>query len=366
MNYYTSIILVTVLLLIFMLGNITCSQNISKRKRKAFICIYLLVLLASVCEWLGVFLDGFSGDINILHKIAKFLELSITPFFPIIYAEAIFSTSKHKTKRHIVIFSLLAFHTTLEFLSMHYGFIFQVDESGYYHHAICYNIYVIAFLLSAFYFFKKLFAFSEYYQNKNIFVLIMIVLFIVIGISIQFVNPNLRTTWLTIGISCILVYIYYNEIALCIDHLTQLLNQRAYKTYLDTISSPVEIILFDVDDFKNVNDTLGHAFGDTVLASIGKAIKEIYSSHGYCYRIGGDEFCVILTKHDCVKKLNHSFVNELNELRRYEPHLPYVSIGHTYFDPDYQDVSEAVSTADQDLYDCKSKLKNERETLKSE
>lgn len=354
---YNIIMFITLLTLILMLGIITCDKNISKRKRNAFIAIYVFIIVASSCEWAGVFLNGISGNVVILHKIVKFLEFSITPFFPVIYSKTIFSVSKKHSNLEIIPFVLLAFHSILEFLSMHYGFIFYVDSDGYYHHADFYIIYVFAFILSAIYLFKKLFEFSKYYQNRNIVVLLMIVTFITIGVSIQFIDSNLRITWITVSIASIFVYIYYNGITMYVDHLTKLLNQRSYKSYLRNVSFPVVILLFDVDDFKNINDNYGHVFGDQVLTSIGKAIKDVYSNYGYCYRIGGDEFCVVLTKTDSVKELNTNFINKLNEIRSLEPRLPYVSIGYSHFEPGYQDISDAVKDADGKLYAHKENCK---------
>ena len=147
-----------------------------------------------------------------------------------------------------------------------------------------------------------------------------------------------------------------------VDYLTKLLNQRSYKTYLENVSFRVVILLFDIDNFKSINDNLGHVFGDTVLSIVGKTIKEVYSNYGYCYRSGGDEFCVILTKYDSVKELNDVFIDKLDKMRQSEPNLPYVSVGSAYFEPGYQDISDAIKSADENLYLQKSKLKSERES----
>ena len=53
----------------------------------------------------------------------------------------------------------------------------------------------------------------------------------------------------------------------------------------------------DINNFKQINDALGHANGDKVLKIISKLILKSYSKYGYCYRIGGDEFCVVLKPH---------------------------------------------------------------------
>ena len=362
MSYYYCTIYMTLSLLVLMLSIIFCNKNMLKNKRKVFIIIYFLLGIATFCEWLSICMNGVAReDIITLHKFVKFLELSITPTFFVIYAQMIFSISKKsKTVFDIFPIILLVVHTIFEFLSMNYGFVFLVDDAGYFHYGDFYNLFLLTFALTSIYFFQKLFLFSKYYQNKNGIIILLIVSFIIIGMSIQFAYPNLKTTWLTIGMASVFVYIYYNEITMYIDYLTQLLNQRSYKLYLEHISFPVTILLFDVDCFKSINDTFSHHFGDTILSMFGSIIKEVYGNHGKCYRIGGDEFCVILTDYNSAEELQHRFIEKIEEARKLEPRFPYISMGSAHFEPGYQDISDVIKIADQDLYYWKNKRKQTR------
>ena len=55
------------------------------------------------------------------------------------------------------------------------------------------------------------------------------------------------------------------------------------------------LVVFDVDDFKQINDSYGHVQGRSLSwLEIAECIKKAYANFGYCYRIGGDEFCVLL------------------------------------------------------------------------
>ncbi len=85
-----------------------------------------------------------------------------------------------------------------------------------------------------------------------------------------------------------------------IDQLTGILNKRSFEECVESAiqgTLPLEhhaLILLDVDNFKHVNDTLGHAYGDQVLEHIGAILREIFSQEKYIGRIGGDEFCVYM------------------------------------------------------------------------
>ena len=83
------------------------------------------------------------------------------------------------------------------------------------------------------------------------------------------------------------------------DPLTGLYNRMAYsemivprfKRYCAE-GVPCAMAFFDVDHFKQINDTLGHQYGDMLLKRIAETLEETKPDHGYAYRFGGDEFVV--------------------------------------------------------------------------
>lgn len=83
------------------------------------------------------------------------------------------------------------------------------------------------------------------------------------------------------------------------DDLTGIYNRNAYNLYVNKSISDVKqklrwIILFDVDNFKIINDTKGHLAGDIVLKNVAKILSEVFSSFQYkVFRMGGDEFSVL-------------------------------------------------------------------------
>lgn len=85
-----------------------------------------------------------------------------------------------------------------------------------------------------------------------------------------------------------------------IDQLTGILNKRSFEEYTEnrlmTASKEEQhaLILLDVDNFKGVNDTLGHAYGDEVLSNIGRILRKTFTSEDFLGRVGGDEFCVLV------------------------------------------------------------------------
>jgi diguanylate cyclase len=86
------------------------------------------------------------------------------------------------------------------------------------------------------------------------------------------------------------------------DDLTELPNRRAMETWLsDRLATPqpLSLLLLDLDGFKDVNDSLGHAAGDDILRRIGRRLSDtasLYADHARVARLGGDEFAVIVTE----------------------------------------------------------------------
>jgi two-component system, cell cycle response regulator len=85
------------------------------------------------------------------------------------------------------------------------------------------------------------------------------------------------------------------------DGLSGLGNRRRLMRDLDAAVAdadpdhPQTLVFFDLNGFKRYNDTFGHAAGDGLLARLGAALRAAIGGHGRAYRLGGDEFCLLLT-----------------------------------------------------------------------
>lgn len=106
-----------------------------------------------------------------------------------------------------------------------------------------------------------------------------------------------------------------------IDLLTGVFNKRSFeKAVENTLENIPEgrksaLILLDIDNFKGVNDTLGHAYGDKVLVGVGDIIKKVFYPEDFLGRLGGDEFCVYLNISDIQQENYMAHIKEkCNEL----------------------------------------------------
>ena len=86
-----------------------------------------------------------------------------------------------------------------------------------------------------------------------------------------------------------------------LDGLTKLYNRRIFdETLAQKVTCqdmrPVSLLLIDLDNFKNVNDTFGHQAGDHVLKTVARILKESCRGHDLVARFGGEEFAIILSQ----------------------------------------------------------------------
>jgi diguanylate cyclase (GGDEF)-like protein len=151
-----------------------------------------------------------------------------------------------------------------------------------------------------------------------------------------------------------LYFVFYSEMVLRTDALTRLLNRRSYDDFLDRNHAPCAVVLIDVDNFKHVNDTYGHRYGDVCLQTISKLIRRAFGGAALCFRTGGDEFTVMVTKH---RDQTEEYVERLHELVdkacSADPRLPTVSAGIARSGADGVDLRAALLQADANMYETK-------------
>ncbi len=143
------------------------------------------------------------------------------------------------------------------------------------------------------------------------------------------------------------------------DALTELLNRGSFEQVMhvyETGDVPFALILVDVDVFKSVNDTYGHAAGDQILQKVARLLKRAFRSIDYVCRIGGDEFAIVMVQMTSdlqyTIKDKITYVNE--ELSKAEEGLPAVSLSVGVAFSDRPNPGDTIfKDADKALYEVK-------------
>lgn len=147
------------------------------------------------------------------------------------------------------------------------------------------------------------------------------------------------------------------------DGLTKLLNRRGLENRLKDIfksdNSNGVLIIFDLDNFKSVNDILGHPIGDEVLKIFSRCLTNSFRENDIISRIGGDEFVVFINKNMELDTLSKKLDGLLNNIRSdlnyyYKNYGLSTSIGVAYRDNHINTYEELYEEADKGLYKAKN------------
>jgi diguanylate cyclase (GGDEF)-like protein len=135
------------------------------------------------------------------------------------------------------------------------------------------------------------------------------------------------------------------------DELTRLANRRDLDVHLRSSRAGDTLVMCDLDHFKRLNDSLGHAAGDAVLRDFGAVLLGCLRGDDYAARYGGEEFVLILSETDA-----HQAVDVLVPLRRrwskLHPEITF-SAGYAY-NTGRSDAGDLLQAADRAMYEAKS------------
>ena len=150
-----------------------------------------------------------------------------------------------------------------------------------------------------------------------------------------------------------------------IDALTSVKNKHAYlemesrldRQIANNRQTPFAVVFFDVNDLKKVNDTAGHQAGDQYLIDASRIICDIFK-HSPVFRVGGDEFVVIVQGQDYAQIEEH-----IEAVRRYNDEAVRtggigIACGMSRYEDNDNCVAEVFERADHKMYEDKNRLKN--------
>ncbi len=146
------------------------------------------------------------------------------------------------------------------------------------------------------------------------------------------------------------------------DPLTELPNRSFFQASHQNLVRKGEqhtLLCLDMDNFKKINDSLGHQTGDILIKQIAKRLQRITGKTATCYRLGGDEFSILMESDADIHTVTHYAQNVLDTLSR-----PFIinkqefvlgaSIGIAFFPDDGMSPQEMLKNADTAMYFAKN------------
>lgn len=345
-------VLFSAILFLIVLFSLESSQ-INKYNRKYFISSAvsnIAVLLSLICR-------DLSREINLrnLHIITNIIIYGLAPLIPFFLC----TMHLHRNKIARILLSIPAMIIFIIAISSTWsGLLFYVDASNAYRRGILYPVsfaIIFAYFIGAIV--LNLRTHRDIEKTEKVW-LITIFGIVSAGGVLQTLDSNIHALWPTAAATLIMYYVFMLESAANYDVLTNVRNRNSFfaKKSKLTTDTAYSVMIYDINHLKKANDNIGHAVGDVLIMDTARILSNVFYKTGTPFRIGGDEFCVIVnsTEEDKLSEINVTIMNMLGQHNETSDLLLSISFGHEIHRPqDKRTFEEIFEAADANMYKMK-------------
>ncbi|MCF7933046.1 MAG: GGDEF domain-containing protein [Acholeplasmataceae bacterium] len=361
-DFQINLFAILVLIVLFVIIRIRSDvDNFTKRILRGIILVNVAALIIEPVTFLT---DGLSGDVGYLLGIYSNAVLyMLGPFLIslwLIYVDYKLHADLERLKQRmfymhgvILIFILLGinFFTPVFYVIDAVSHRYTTGPFLFLHHIVIYLMYayVIYLVMSD--------RTSEFKGRLKTVLTFFLIPFA--GSLLQLMEPYLFFTWTTLGLGVLIAYIFLETTTGAHDYLTLLFTRQSFEDYARMLiekRKPFSLLLIDLDNFKEINDSYGHYIGDKVLVRFSEILKQIYPKNKMIARLAGDEFIVVFE--DDKAPYEASSIESIIDLMK-ESDVPQLrtlafSYGHNRHHPG-MDMDSLYMSADNRMYEMKRK-----------
>jgi len=343
--------------------------------------LYILLLGVTALELIADVLGRFDGRPNTLYPILNhignftvFFLNSVLPSLWLLYVYyQVYNENRNVRRLYLSLAAVNAANLAFVILSQFYGWIYYIDADNIYHRgpffllsaAMVFVLHIATYVLLVI---KR-----RKIEKRYFFALAFFVVPPLACVVLQSFFYGISVIYNGVVLSLLLIFFNIQNQSIHIDYLTGVSNRKKLETHLrEKVSLSHEsrtfsAIMLDLDNFKSINDTFGHAAGDNVLEAAAKLLKNCIRSNDLVARFGGDEFCIVLDISDnahleaAVRRINDA-IQKFNQSGA----LPYklgFSMGYAVYDR-HSDmtVEEYQKLIDMRMYEDKRANKNTQDS----
>jgi diguanylate cyclase (GGDEF)-like protein len=291
--------------------------------------------------------DGKPGSIYpVINHLANFLIFLLNPILSslwLLYAHYQVFHKERKTRQWLyLVYAINAVNVVMLVLSQFFGWFYYIDSDNIYHRGPLFWFPVsitVALILTAF---VLIIANRKKIEKKHYFSLVFFAFPPFMCSILQFIFYGISLVLNSVVLSLLIVSFNIQDRSIYIDYLTGVNNRKKLEIYMkEKISTSTEnktfsAILIDMNNFKSINDTFGHAMGDDALETSVKLLKSCLRANDFIARFGGDEFYIILDisnrndLEETVCRINNCF-EKYNESSS-KPYKLDFSMGYSVYD----------------------------------
>lgn len=333
------------------------SNLLNNYRKKPFlfgIVLTVIIILSEAGTILGGNENAGLRNLNICCNVVGF---ALTPIIPLALI-AISDISILQTHKFILIPTLINIISVA--LSPVFKLLFYVDINNHYERGKSFIIFIVVYIINLMILVISTLHIGKVHNYPIKGKMIALALFTIAGTSVQLALPTVYSSWHCVTLALILYFLLLSEFDSSFDPLTGFYNRVAFEKAAKqmTARKAFSVIVIDINDFKSINDTYGHDYGDIVLKAVAAIIRKSLDNHYTCYRIGGDEFYIICkeTKQERIEYHLRSITNVLAEKREIDNYLPTIAYGYSIFHGGTLNFQNILKDADKKMY-CFKRLK---------
>ena len=339
--------------------------SVSSKLILHIIGVNLLTLLFELLAWV---VDGMEGNLYYIlsytFNTLLFVSVGFIVAYWMSYVDYVIYHSKERIVKHHYYMWVALVTTVFALVNLFVPILFEVTSENFYVRGRFYNMYFFLFvLLFVFNLVKTLY--QQNVEDKanvlwSIFIFLGLVLFA--GV-LQSMYYGLILVWPVMALATSIVYIFLETTTNNRDYVTKLytrVKSDQYMRHLMDDGKSFAVVMIDLDDYKNINDTYGHVMGDQVIRIFAKILDRLFSKDGMVSRFGGDEFLIVL------EEVNKAYLEEKKiaiqrQVKEEISKLPLRELRFSYgysFDQSGKTVEELIIEADDFMYQNKAENKN--------
>lgn len=349
---HIAIYILDIIALFFLFGLLHSDNLLSNHRKRSFSYGIIFTVFIILAEVGTILFSGGNPELRSWNILCNVLGFALTPIIPIVLID-IFDPKILRMHKVFLLPTILNIVAVM--LSPLFGLIFYVDVSNHYERGSIFFFFVLVYIINIIFLGIIIWYTGRKYLYPIKWKIVSLSIFTVVGTCIQLLVPSIYSSWHCVTLSLLLFYILLSEFEQSFDTLTGLYNRAAFEKASKHLTGKkmFSVIAMDINNFKEINDTYGHDYGDAVLKEVAAIIRDSFDNNCCSYRTGGDEFCVICRDANR-EKIEHQLkcmTNNLTKKRENDSCLPMVAYGYSVFQGSKTlDFREKMKAADDQMY----------------
>lgn len=368
--YQTDVSFITAFLLLLISIIAHFRLNRKDRVSRAYLITAWIIILVLIAEAYTIIIDGRNDDVSVaLSIIFNTLIFAIGPVLTLSWfflIRSMFAPSFKKSSfKHVILFVPVVINLVIVLTNPWTKVIFSVENGQYVRQSWYLSVTIATYV----YVFMSVIVVIQNWKSisqQDRIILIVSTALPMVGGSIQATYYGILTIWPSVGCALILLYLFLQQRVIHLDHLTHAWTRETFFLHISRLIKqqnlePADVLYFDLNDLKYINDNFGHNSGDLALKMVVDVVKKELPEAAIVARLGGDEFIALMPTHTPVDLRTYVLniknrIATINQDKRFEFTLG-LAFGYGRFYGTYEHFDKFVNQLDKDMYIDKRNMK---------